>query len=334
VVQRDAVAVSTPATHLNHCDSDGDAPSPRLMRAGCSVPVPVPLVLDTSPLTLGAAYYIMSRVPGTVHHDPSFPDMHPDTRRCAYRDAVDVLARIHAVPVRAVGLADLSGSSSSSEAVTDETSFFPRQLRRLAVVSAAQAAHAPALPELSEVLAWFHDHLPPPETTLVHGDYKIDNLAFQTGPALPSGHSSLSVSGVLDWELVSLGHPLTDLANLAAAHWVPYAPGSGTLCGLGGVEVGLQDTGIPTERELVELYCHAAHCDVDTVMSRWPFFKSWWLFKYAVIAQGIAARSATGAASSAVAAAAGAFAPVLMEAAVAEIRSAGSTSATTLPAKL
>jgi aminoglycoside phosphotransferase (APT) family kinase protein len=219
---------------------------------------------------------------------------------------------------------------------SSSASFFPRQLRRLATVSRAQAAHAPPLAGLEEAVAWFTAHFPSPESVLVHGDYKIDNLVLLPGHPTPSGHPSLRVSGVLDWELVSLGHPLTDLANLAAAHWVPYAPGSGTLCGLGGVEVGWADTGIPTEGELIGLYCDAAGRDRGAVVAQWPFFKAWWLFKYAVIAQGIAARSARGVASSAAAAAAGAFAPVLMEAALAEmgVGAAGAPATSREPARL
>ena len=83
--------------------------------------------------------------------------------------------------------------------------------------------------------------------------------------------------------------------------------------GLGGLDgLGWGASGVPTESEVLDLYCSLTGRDVAAEAVTWPFHKAFWLYKYAIIAQGVGARAARGVASSASAAAVGAMAPFLM----------------------
>jgi aminoglycoside phosphotransferase (APT) family kinase protein len=92
-----------------------------------------------------------------------------------------------------------------------------RQLRRLASVSQQQAAAgAPPLPHVDALVRWLGAHVPPQTTALVHGDYKLDNVVFH--PELPQ------LVAVLDWELSTLGDPISDVVNMCSIYEVPYSP--------------------------------------------------------------------------------------------------------------
>lgn len=116
----------------------------------------------------------------------------------SWTEAIDVLARLHQVDYRAVGLSTFGKSKD----------FFPRQLRTLSRISEAQArtkntrtgAEVGPIPHFAEIVAWLGANLPPDMATIVHGDYKLDNLIFAP--------DSLRVIGVIDWELSTIGHPL------------------------------------------------------------------------------------------------------------------------------
>jgi aminoglycoside phosphotransferase (APT) family kinase protein len=125
------------------------------------------------------------------------------------------------------------------------------------------------------------------ETTLVHGDYRLDNLMF----SLPGGSDRPPEAvALLDWELSTLGHPLSDLAYACLMYHVNL-PGRG---GLVGIDLG--PLGIPTEDEMVEAYVKAT--GKGRIDRSWPFFLAFGLFRLAAIAQGVYARSLQGNASS------------------------------------
>ena len=122
--------------------------------------------------------------------------------------------------------------------------------------------------------------------SIVHGDYRLDNMVFAA--------DAPKVVAVLDWELSTLGHPLADFSYHCMAWHIP--PGS--FRGIGGLDhFGL---GIPDEKSYVARYCErTGRDDPDAVMADWNFYLAYNLFRMAGILQGIAKRVEAGTASSA-----------------------------------
>jgi len=224
----------------------------------------------------------MEFVRGRLFLDAALPDISIVERRAVYNSAMHTLAALHRVNADEVGLSDFGPTSN----------YYVRQLRRLQAVSQTQAESAPPIERLADAITWFGTHLPEPELSIIHGDYKIDNLLFSQ-----AGAATTEVVAALDWELSTLGHPMADVANFALIYQLPgaHVRAFGGLAGLLGVELGLDATGLPTEAELLEAYCVAAGRPYPE--PRWAFFKAFALFRMAVIAQGIASRAARGVAS-------------------------------------
>ena len=172
-----------------------------------AVPVPRPLGLCGDPAVTGAPFYVMAFVEGLVLRDAGTADAAmPDhaARRRVGDQLADTLAELHRVDVDAVGLGDLARRDSYVE----------RQLRRwsaqYARTSGAGVVAPGAVEAAGEALA---ARVPPQrETTVVHGDFRLDNAIVT-----PSG----SVEAVLDWELCTLGDPLADLATFLDYWSVP-----------------------------------------------------------------------------------------------------------------
>lgn len=238
--------------------------------AGSAVPVPPVLHLEpdtTSPT--GRAFFIMGFVPGRIFFDPALPDC-PD--RGAMYDAMNAaLAALHSVDVAAAGLSDFGKPAG----------YFQRQLDRWGQQYAA--ATAVPLPDMARVERWLQDTVPPDDgqVTLVHGDWRIDNLMF--APDAPD------VVAVLDWELSTLGHPFADLAY-QCMQW--RLPNSGDLRGLGGIDRAV--IGLPEERAYVARYLERRGLGA---IDNWPFYLGFSFFRLAAILAGVAARAEAGNAS-------------------------------------
>lgn len=245
----------------------------RVMRALQHSDVPVPRMLayceDAS--IVGTPFYVMDFLQGRVFMDPALPDSTPSERGAVYREMGRVMAAMHSVDHVAVGLADYGRTGRYVERQIDRWS---RQCRALSV---------PMDDAMHRLMEWLPAHVPPgDETTLVHGDYRIDNLVFH--PTEPR------VIGVLDWELSTLGHPLADLAYHCMAWNVPPA----LWRGMGGLD--LPALGIPTEAEYLADYRAATGRDAQRA---WSFYMAYNLFRMAAILYGIAQRAADGSAASA-----------------------------------
>lgn len=119
------------------------------------------------------------------------------------------------------------------------------------------------------------------QVSLVHGDYRIDNMLFES--------TRLSVIAVLDWELSTLGHPFADLAYQCALWRMPPTAG---LPGLKGVD--RSRLGLPSDAEYIEQYCKERSL---TSIDNWDFYLIFSLFRMAAIVQGVKKRALDGIAS-------------------------------------
>jgi len=148
---------------------------------------------------------------------------------------------------------------------------------------------------MNTLIVWLPANIPDDEATaLVHGDYRLDNIIFH-----PSEPRALAV---IDWELSTLGHPLSDLAYTCMLYDV-MLPKIGGLAG-----VDFEKSGIPDEDAFVARYCELVGRDSVPDLS---YYKAFSVFRLAAIAQGVYKRSLDGNASSTEAAMFGAAVPHL-----------------------
>ncbi|XP_073863979.1 acyl-CoA dehydrogenase family member 10 isoform X19 [Macaca fascicularis] len=176
----------------------------RIMKALANAGVPVPNVLDLceDSSVVGTPFYVMEYCPGLIYKDPSLPGLEPSHRRAIYTAMNTVLCKIHSVDPQAVGLEDYGKQGA----------YIPRQVRTW--VKQYRASETSTIPAMERLIEWLPLHLPHQQrTTLVHGDFRLDNLVFH--PEKPE------VLAVLDWELSTLGDPLIDVAYSCLAHYLP-----------------------------------------------------------------------------------------------------------------
>ena len=245
----------------------------RILAALAETDVPVPRVhhLCEDTAIIGTAFYVMDHVEGSVDQDPAWPAFTPAERGAAYRSMADVLAKLHRVDWRARGLADFGR----------EGNYIARQIRRWS--GQYEASRTDEIAEMDRLLAWLPDHIPDgDETTIVHGDYRPGNLIVH--PEEPR------VAAVLDWELSTLGHPLSDLAHNCLAFSIPR--GASALPGLGGADFAA--LGLPGEEAHRDAYCERAGRDE---IADWRFYMAFAFFRMAAICQGVYARGLQGNAS-------------------------------------
>jgi aminoglycoside phosphotransferase (APT) family kinase protein len=251
-------------------------------------PVPRQYGLCEDDGVIGSAFYVMEMVDGRTIWDGSFPGMDAPTRRAHYDAMIDTLAALHNVDLKATGLDDFGRAGN----------YFERQVSRWTKqYRGAETEHMPAMERLIE---WLPRTIPEQtRTTIVHGDYRCDNMKFAPG-------QEPRVAAVLDWELCTTGDPLADLSYFLIS-WVTQPEGRSGVMGLTGPE-----TGIPTVDEVVARYCEKTGRD-DVPDLNWLLAFN--LFRLASIVQGIRKRFLIGTASSASAEATSARVPMLADAA-------------------
>ena len=256
----------------------------RVMSALALTPVPVPRmhVLCDDESVIGRAFYVMQCMQGRVLWDQSLPGMSTAERGAIYDEMNRVLAALHCVDLRSVGLSDFGKPGN----------YFERQIGRWSKQYVASSTQP--IPEMDQLIAWLPGNIPASardetRTSIVHGDYRLDNLMFH--PTEPR------VLAVLDWELSTLGHPLADFSYHCMAWHIP----PGAFRGIGGLDVA--SLGIPSEERYIALYCERTGLATPQDLRQdWNFYLAYNMFRIAAILQGIAKRIEAGTASSAQAA--------------------------------
>jgi aminoglycoside phosphotransferase (APT) family kinase protein len=254
-----------------------------VMRGLGSTKVPVPRMhgLCEDESVIGRVFYVMEYIPGRVLWDPSLPGMTTAQRGRIYDQMNSTIAALHTTDFVQCGLAGYGKPGD----------YFERQIGRWRRQYHAASATGERLPEMDKLVEWLPSHIPaaardPRMISLVHGDFRLDNLMFH-------GEEDRVVA-VLDWELSTLGHPLADFSYHCMAWHVPY----GTYRGMGGLD--LQALGIPAEDEYIRSYCQrTALATPDALEADWNFYMAYNMFRIAAILQGIARRAQDGTASSA-----------------------------------
>lgn len=252
--------------------------------AGSDVPVARIMGVCEDDAVIGTAFYVMDMVDGRVIWDAGFGDV-PKAERPAYFDEMNrVIAALHSVDYVACGLGDYGKPGN----------YFARQIARW-TRQYQDDELAGRDPDMDAVIAWLPGAIPAgDETTIVHGDFRCDNMIFH--PTEPR------ILAVLDWELSTLGHPLADFAYHAMMYRMP----PDIVAGLGGADpVAL---GLPTEADYIATYC--ARTGRDGI-ANWDFYVAFQFFRLAAIFHGIKGRALRGNAANAQAAARAAAFPRL-----------------------
>ncbi len=234
--------------------------------APTAVPVPEVYLLCQDPEVIGAPFYLMERIEGTVYRDASqTAKLTPESARAMSWALVDVLADLHAVDPAEVGLADFGRPEG----------FLDRQVARWGKqLAASRSREVPGIDALHTALG---DAVPTSQrAAIVHGDYRLDNAIVD---------DEGRIAAVLDWEMATLGDPLADL-GLLCVYWAQYeATGMGALTT--AVSTG---GGFPSTDALVERYAQRSGLDIDSL----PWYIAFGYFKLAVIAEGIHYRFLSG----------------------------------------
>ena len=238
--------------------------------AAQGIPVPWTLLLVEDESVIGRAFYLMQHVEGRIFWDPTLPGLSNDERATIYDEMNRVIARLHTVDIERAGLSDYGKAGN----------YFQRQIGRWS--KQYRASETEPIDAMNRLIDWLPEHIPPSdETTVVHGDYRMDNLIFHPTEG--------RIIAILDWELSTLGHPLADFSY----HCMPWSIPPGGFRGIGGIDHAA--LGIPVEAEYIRRYVERTG---RGAVDHWNFYLAYNLFRIAAILQGVYKRATEGLASS------------------------------------
>jgi aminoglycoside phosphotransferase (APT) family kinase protein len=239
--------------------------------AETDVPVAKMHVLCEDDAVIGSAFYVMQMIDGINYDNPSLPELSLADRKPILHEMNRVLAEIHGVNLVKVGLSDFGPAGNYYRRQTDR---WTKQYR---------ATETETIPQMDELMVWLDDHMPADDgqRTLVHGDYRIDNMLFsKTGP---------ECLAVLDWELSTIGHPYADLAAVIM-QWSMQASKEGR--GLAGIDRHAQ--GLMEDLEFIDRYCEIRKI---SGIENFGFYLAFCFFRMGGILQGVKKRALDGNAS-------------------------------------
>jgi len=193
-------------------------------------PVAKPYCLCEDDGVIGTAFYVMDYADGRVLWDQSLPGLQPAQRAAIWDELNRQIARLHTIDYRAVGL----------EGFGKPGNYLSRQIDRWS--KQYRASELGKIESMDNLISWLPANIPPgDETSIVHGDYRLDNTVFHA--------SEPRILAVLDWELSTLGHPLADFSYHCMSWHIP----PGKFRGIAGLDHAA--LGIPNERQYIERYC-------------------------------------------------------------------------------
>jgi len=210
-------------------------------------------------LILGAPFYLMRPIRGVILRKDPPPGLQfsANAARRLSESLIDNLARLHRIDYGSIGLADLGKPQG----------YLERQVRGW--IERYHGSRTHDLSEIERISSWMNDHLPPSsDAALIQNDYKYDNVVLDS-------QDITRIVGVLDWEMCTIGDPLSDLGT-ALAYWIdPKDPEE-----LQKIRWGPTNfPGSLTRAELVQRYTKAATRDVSSMV----FYLAFARFKIAVI---------------------------------------------------
>ena len=229
------------------------------------VPVPKTYGLCEDDDVAGTAFFVMDFLDGDLFWDPMIPSMTNTDRTEIYKNKNKTLAKLHSVDYKKIGLEDYGKPGNY---VARQVSRWSKQYR---------ASETDNIEAMNNLIDWLPKNIPDDdETTIVHGDYRLDNMILKNN----------EVVGILDWELSTLGHPIADFSYHCLSWRTQEAFWD---------EAKLKKLGIPSEKEYMEMYCENSGKDLS---KNWEFYMAFNMFKIAGILQGILGRVRDGTAAS------------------------------------
>ncbi|KIC42733.1 aminoglycoside phosphotransferase [Ruegeria sp. ANG-R] len=239
--------------------------------ADSNVPVPRMFLLCEDDSVIGSAFYVMEHLQGRIFVDPVMKGEDNATRAGVLDEMNRVLADLHMVDIDAAGLSDYGPPGN----------YFERQIARW--TKQYRASETDKIAEMDQLIGALEQQIPEDDNqrTLVHGDYRIDNLMFE-----PNGTACI---GVLDWELSTIGHPYADLAAVIMQWQLPPGKEGRGLAGVDRASLGL-----PSDQAFIADYCVRRGL---TGIENFGFYLAFNFFRMAGILQGVYKRALDGNAS-------------------------------------
>lgn len=239
--------------------------------AGTDVPVAKMQHLCEDDSVIGSSFYIMDHISGRNFDEPTLGDLNNADRTSVMKDMNRVLAALHDVNIDEIGLADYGPPGHYLER---QVSRWSKQYR---------ASETKPLPAMNRLIDIITERMPVDDgqRTLVHGDYRIDNMIFER-----DGTRCLAV---LDWELSTIGHPYADLASVIMQWQLPVGRKGRGLMG-----VDRADLGLPTDDAFIMQYCERRGLDG---IDNFGYYVGFCFFRMAAIIQGVLKRALDGNAS-------------------------------------
>lgn len=239
--------------------------------ADTDVPVAKMHLLCEDDDVIGSAFYVMEHLNGRNFAQPTMEGESNETRSAVIDEMNRVLAALHSVDIDAVGLSDYGPPGN----------YYERQIGRW--TKQYRASETEVIAKMDELIDALQASIPEDDgqRTLVHGDYRIDNMMFEK-----DGTRCL---GVLDWELSTIGHPYADLAAVIMQWQMPSGKEGRGMAGLDRVELGL-----PSDQDFIAKYCERRGL---LGIDNFGFYLSFNFFRMASIIQGVYKRALDGNAS-------------------------------------
>jgi aminoglycoside phosphotransferase (APT) family kinase protein len=236
---------------------------------GTGFPVPRPIAFCADEEVIGSTFYVMEWIDGAHHWDGTLPQVSASERRALYRAEVSTLARLHMIDPETIGLSTFGKPGN----------YFTRQIDRWS--KQYRASETRRIDPMERLIRWLPATVPPQErVSIVHGDYRLDNLIFS--------RNDTQIAAVLDWELSTLGDPLADFTYFLS-HWVIPPDGRSGLAGL-----DLEALGIPGIEEMVALYTEQTNRRSTSDLN---WYLAYNLYRIVCIGQGVIGRVRDGTAA-------------------------------------